>query len=121
MNQIDKIQNEINENCLNIKLIISSSINDTGVKSDFIGILKNFEKEEKTNIKTQQDENIDSIIDKQCDKIFSEYSPNHDYVNDMELNDKNQFKDYFPRIKAFKQNTPEIKKILKDKLMITKK
>jgi hypothetical protein len=28
----------------------------------------------------------------------------------MELNDKNQFKDYFPRIKAFKQNTPEIKK-----------
>ena len=109
LNQIDKIQNEINENGLNIKLIISSSINDTGVKSDFIGILKNFEKEENTNIKNQQDENIDSIIDKQCDKIFSEYSPNNDYVNDMELSDKNQFKDYFPRIKAFKQNSSELK------------
>ena len=100
-NKVNTIQKMIIEKKKNIKLIISSSLNDKSVKSDFIGVLKNFEKKEENINKNKVIKNIDDLIDKQCDKIFKDYSPNQDYMNDMTSYDKLNFKDYFPRIKIF--------------------
>ena len=51
VNKVNTIQKMIIEKKKNIKLIISSSLNDMNVKSDFIGVLKNFEKKRKISMK----------------------------------------------------------------------
>ena len=116
-NKVNTIQKMIIEKKKNIKLIISSSLNDMNVKSDFIGVLKNFEKKKENINKNKVMKNVDDLIDKQCDEIFKDYSPNQDYMNDMAAYDKLSFKDYFPRIKIFNKkisqetnikNIPEI-------------
>ena len=102
LNKIEIIKKIINEKKINIKIIISFSLNDTRVKTDFIGTLNNFKEEQ--NVPNQGTNDIDTIISEKYKNIFDEYSPEKDYINDMELNDKVNFKDYFPKIKIFKEN-----------------
>lgn len=112
LNKIEEIQKIIKEKTINVKLIVSSSLNDKRAKFDFIGILKNYEKKKIKNTKNiinEQNEKNENLIDKKCDEIFKDYSPHQDYINDMEIDDKKNFLDYFPRIKIFMEKTTQEK------------
>ena len=98
-NKLEQIEEElIKKNVRNIKILISSSLNDMKVKTDFLNILKiyinNLPIEQ--NTENNQDK-VDDVLEKESKKLFEDYNPNKNYL------DINENDDSFGKIKIFKE------------------
>ena len=97
LNRLSMIEKRLINNISNIKIIVSSSLNDMRVKIDFIDILKlHLDKNQSREIKIFNEKNED-LIEKEVKELFKDYIQTQNYL-EKEEDDEESFND----IKIFK-------------------
>ena len=101
-----KIINDIDME--NVKLLVVLSLNDMGVKDDFIGVLKGCSKKlKKENIKIIEDSDVQDNILNDYEDIFKDFSDKQNYLENGEKDVKNFEKiTIFSEIENKKENKP---------------